>query len=256
MKAKKIIMFMVWMLVFVGVVYVVVRAGSVRDKVACGNYTIRIEVDYGADTILYPADIEKIMLEHDSIIGKPFNEIDIYMLESILKEHPYISEVIVFGDASETLHFTVAQRTPIVRIINKLNETFYLDETGKAMPVPERTGTSARLITVSGNINISREQAFSDTLKNVWDDLLTCVKYINQDTFLKSQTGQIYIDKEGSYLLIPVIGNHIIILGNPENPEIRMERLKILYKQGMDEEKWKTYKTIDLRYKNQIICKK
>ena len=123
-------MFMVWMLVFVGVVYVVVRAGSVRDKTACGNYTIRIEVDYGADTILYPADIEKIMLEHDSIVGKPFNEIDIYMLESILKEHPYISDVIVFGDASETLHFTVAQRTPIVRIINKLNETFYLDETG------------------------------------------------------------------------------------------------------------------------------
>jgi cell division protein FtsQ len=124
------------------------------------------------------------------------------------------------------------------------------------MPVPERAETSARLITASGNINISREQAFSDTLQNAWDDLLTCVKYINQDAFLRSQTGQIYIGDESLYLLIPVIGNHIIIFGEPENTENQLERLKIFYKQGMDEEKWKTYVSLDLRYKNQIICKK
>jgi len=100
------------------------------------------------------------------------------------------------------------------------------------------------------------EQALSDTLNHKWNALLTCVKYINGDTFFKNQTGQIYIENKNHYLLIPVVGNHVIILGAPEHPESRLERLKIFYQKGMDEEAWESYRSIDLRYKNQVICKK
>jgi cell division protein FtsQ len=253
MKAKKIILFIFWLLVFVGVIYVVVRAGSIYDKIACEKCTIQVKVN-NPDTLLYSSDIKKIMMEHDSIMGKPYQEIDLFTLEVILKDHPYISEVTVFGDKSETLHITATQRVPVVRIINSNNESFYLDETAHAMPV--RMGISAHVITVSGNIDITLEQALSDTLKNVWDMLLNCVKYINNDTFLRNHIGQIYVEDENTYLLIPVIGNHTIVLGTPDQPEKRLERLKIFYQKGMNEEGWKTYKTIDLRYRNQIICKK
>ena len=251
MKAKKILLFIFWLLVFVGVVYVVVRADSVREAMTCKKYAIHVKVANTADTLFYPADIETIVLAHDSIIGKPYNEIDVYAIETALRANPYISDVNIYGNLLGTLHITATQRIPIVRIINKKNESFYLDEAAHAMPV--RLGISANVITVSGGIEMSREQALSDTLKHEWDALLSCIKYINNDTFLKSQIGQIYVENQDSYILIPVIGNHKIILGTPEQPEKRLERLKIFYQKGMDEEKWENYRAIDLRYKSQVI---
>jgi len=254
MKVKKILLFIFWLAVLVGVVYVGVRAGAVRDKMACEKYAIKVIVAHDSDTLLYPSDIEEIILKHDSITGKPYNEIDMYALETILKEHHYISDVLIYGDLPGTLQITATQRTPVVRIINKYNESFYLDKEAHAMPV--RLGISTNVITVSGNIEMTRAQALSDTLKHEWNALLSCVEYISNDIFLKNQIGQIYVENKNSYLLIPVIGNHVIILGTPEHPENRLERLKIFYQKGMDEEAWKSYKTIDLRYKNQIVCKK
>jgi cell division protein FtsQ len=254
MNAKKIILFIFWLAVFVGVVFVLVRAGAVRDKIPCEKYTIQVKVTHAADTLFYPADIEEIILKHDSITGKPYNEIDLFMLEAILRENPYISDLLIFGDLPGTLQIMATQRTPVVRIINKHNESFYLDETAHAMPA--RLGISANVITVSGNIEMTCAQALSDTLNHEWDALLSCVKYISNDDFLKNQIGQIWVENEHSYLLIPVIGNHKIILGTPEEPENRLERLKIFYQKGMDEEAWETYKSIDLRYRNQIVCKK
>jgi len=247
-------LFVFWVAVFVGVIYVVVHAGSIRDKTSCEKYDIQVKVNDATDTLLYSVDIENIILKNDSIIGKPYNEIDVYTMETTLKEHPCISDVTIFGDMSNTLHITTTQRTPIVRIINKFNESFYLDETGQMMPA--RLGISTNVLTVSGNIDVSCQQPLSDTLNYDWNALLSCVKYINNDTFLKNQIGQIYVENKNSCFLIPVIGNHIIILGPPEHPETRLERLKIFYQKGMNEEGWKTYKTINLKYKNQIICKK
>jgi len=254
MKVKKIVLFIFWVLVFTGVIVVVGRAGAARDKMVCERYAIRVEVAHGADTMLYPADIEKVILKHDSIIGKPYNEIDMYALEAILKKQPYISDVAIFGNLPGTLQVSVTQRTPIVRIINRLGESFYLDETAHAMPV--RPGNPADVLIVNGNIDMTLEQALSDTLKHEWDALLNCVKQISGDTFLRNQIGQIYVENKNHYLLIPVVGNHVIILGTPEDPGKRLERLKIFYQKGMDEEAWKSYKSIDIRYKNQIICKK
>jgi len=150
MKVKRVILFIFWMAVFVGIVVVVVRAGAAHDKMVCERYAIRIEVAHAADTMLYFADIEEIILKHDSIIGKPYNEIDMYALETILKKQPYISDVSIFGNLPGTLQISVIQRTPIVRIINRFGESFYLDETAHAMPA--RLGKSANVLTVSGNI--------------------------------------------------------------------------------------------------------
>jgi cell division protein FtsQ len=238
----------------VGVIFVVVRAGTTRDKMACERYAIHVKVENTTDTLLYSSDIEEIMLHRDSIIGKPYNEIDVYALEDTLKKHRYVSDVNIYGDMLGTLRITATQRIPIVRIVNKYNESFYLDETAHAMPV--RLEDFANVITVSGNIDMNLEQALSDTLNHKWSALLSCVKYINGDAFLKNQIDQIYVKDSSFYLLVPVVGNHIVIFGMPEYPEKRLERLKIFYQKGMDEEKWENYKTIDLRYKSQVICKR
>jgi len=254
MKAKKIILFVFWLLVFVGVVYMVVRADAARDNMACEKYAVQVRVEHTADTLLYPVDIENIMLKHDTIIGKPYHAIDLYALEGVLKQQPAVSEVHIYGDMLGTLRITATQRVPIVRIIDALNQSFYLDETAQVMPA--RPGTSAHVITVSGNIGITRDQALADTLKQRWDALIACVKFINNDAFLRCQIGQIYIENENLALMIPVIGKHKIIFGSLEHPEKRLTRLKIFYQRGMDAEKWANYRSIDLRYKSQIVCKR
>jgi len=57
-----------------------------------------------------------------------------------------------------------------------------------------------------------------------------------------------------SFLSTP--DSYIIEFGNAENIEVKFNKLKIFYKEGLGHHKWSNYRKINLRYKNQIVCTK
>jgi cell division protein FtsQ len=64
----------------------------------------------------------------------------------------------------------------------------------------------------------------------------------------------VYVDKDLE--LIPRVGNHTIILGNVSDLQEKFNKLMIFYKEAMPKVGWNKYKTLNLKYKNQIVCKK
>ena len=60
----------------------------------------------------------------------------------------------------------------------------------------------------------------------------------------------------GEFTLIPKIGDQKILLGKVMDAGQKLERLKIFYREGMPYEGWRKYKTIDVRFAGQVVCKK
>ena len=87
-------------------------------------------------------------------------------------------------------------------------------------------------------------------------DLFKLVLTINDSKLWRSQFEQIYVNSKGDIELVPRVGNHIIELGSVENLNEKLENLEAFYKQGLSQYGWNKYRTISLKYKNQIVCTK
>jgi len=87
-------------------------------------------------------------------------------------------------------------------------------------------------------------------------DLFRLVQFINGSKFWKAQIEQIYINQKKEIELVPRVGNHTIILGSVDDLREKFENLEAFYEQGLSKYGWNKYKTINLKFKNQIVCTK
>jgi cell division protein FtsQ len=60
-------------------------------------------------------------------------------------------------------------------------------------------------------------------------------------------------DQSWEFEMIPVVGNHIIKLGNGQDIAQKFNRLFIFYKEVLSRTGFNKYKTIDVRYAGQVI---
>jgi len=73
---------------------------------------------------------------------------------------------------------------------------------------------------------------------------------------LKIQIEQIYVTKNREYEFVPKVGRHIIIFGGIENMNEKFKKLLVFYHQGINNAGWNTYKSINLKFENQVVCSK
>jgi len=80
--------------------------------------------------------------------------------------------------------------------------------------------------------------------------------YLKKDTLWDAQIEQLFVDANHDIELIPRVGNQRILLGNADSLEVKMKNLLAFYKKAMPQVGWDTYKTINIKYTNQIVCEK
>jgi len=165
-------------------------------------------------------------------------------LEQAVELNPMVQEAEVFYTIEGNLGALVTQRTPILRVVNGL-ESFYLDEHGKKMPL-------------SGNYS-SRVPIISDLYeKEVSADLTQMAIKIKNDPFLQKQIIAIKQD-EGvvkQFELFTRVGNQTIEFGTIQNFDEKKKKLKAFYQNALNSNTLEVYDTINLKFKNQIVCSK
>lgn len=231
----------------------------------CKN--VVISIDYGAaDVLITKKDVDSIVLKTAGMIkGKPLGYINTGSIEQSIRKQPYVANVSVFENNEGTLFIYVHQREPLLRIINNKYESFYLDESGYLLPV--NPNFSARVLVANGFINDSYMKnpayrvnilALSDSI--FYDSRLTnlykLAMYISHDSFLKTQIDQIYVNELDEFELIPKIGNHVIMLGNADDLDDKFRKLFAFYRLGLNKIGWNKYNTINIKFKNQVVCSK
>jgi cell division protein FtsQ len=71
--------------------------------------------------------------------------------------------------------------------------------------------------------------------------------------------GQVYLEADGDFILIPLLGEQQIVFGQARSTEEvsdKFERLKHFYKEALPHEGWNKYIEISVKYEGQIVCRK
>jgi cell division protein FtsQ len=80
--------------------------------------------------------------------------------------------------------------------------------------------------------------------------------FLKNNDFWDSQIEQIYVNESNQLELVPRVGNHIILIGSSDDLAVKMNKLMIFYKEGINKTGWDKYSQINLKFKDQVICTK
>jgi cell division protein FtsQ len=209
----------------------------------------------GESDFIKEKDIKEIVkraFEADLSMAK-VGQVDVKRVEAILEKDPFIENAESFIDASSNLNIKITQREPILRVIDNNGLNYYLDKLGTRMPLSKYFSVRVPIVTgaVPPHVN-----DFLERKKYGLKDVFLLVQRLNADPFFAPMIQQIIVDASGEFTLIPILGDQKIRIGTLDNLDEKLERLKTFYKEAMPYEGWKTYRTISVKYKNQIVCKK
>ena len=251
---NRIIEIIVWIILTAGVVVLLSFVNTEHKKTKCLSFDISI--DYGKDNydVFLTANEVKDWIYHitDTLTGQPITNIDIELIENEIKNIPYVADADVYMTMNGKISCEIKQRKPLMKIINSYGESYYMDYEQSIMPLSSKH--SARVLIVNGNIN----HKLRDTIKNnsIINKIYTFAKTISKDEFYKAQIEQVFVNNKNEIELIPKVGSHLIIFGKIENVDEKLEKLKLFYTKGIKKKGWNNYKTINLKYRNQIVCTK
>ena len=185
--------------------------------------------------------------------GTPLNNIDIERLERVLREDPFISNADAYVDAGSVINIRIAQREPVLRVIDNNGLNYYLDKNGVQMPISEHF--TARVLVATGSIP-PYVPNFLEREKHLLKDVFKLAGRIMEDDFFAPLIEQLYVSNRGEMTLIPKVGDQKILLGRIFRVDEKLENLKIFYKQGVPYEGWRKYKTYNLKYKGQVVAER
>ena len=218
----------------------------------------RVEVTLKSSTkekLIAKTDIIKYLnksLNKDLEI-ETIEKIEITKIEKLLDQSKFIKNSDVFLDSKNNLHIFCTLRDPIVRIVRNNSKDFYLDVEGESIPISKRA--TVRVPIVSGhlkNIDISKINEESNLLNKIWN----ISKKINSDEFLKALIEQMYIDEKSELTLIPKLGRQEIEFGEWAQINDKLDKIKTIYKTGMNGAAWNKFEKINLNWEGQVVITK
>ena len=122
--------------------------------------------------------------------------------------------------------------------------------------MPVSSNFTANVLVANGNIREPFSGRLDTLITKIGRDLYKTALFIKKDTLWNAQIEQIYVDERNDMELIPRVGNQRIILGNADSLEVKMNNLLAFYKKAMPKVGWDTYKTINIKYTNQVVCER
>jgi cell division protein FtsQ len=185
--------------------------------------------------------------------GIPMEDLDLPEIEKTLESDPFIQNADVYVDNRNKIHLEIEQRKPVLRIIDNNGLNYYLDAQGHKVPVSRHF--TSRVTVATGHIP-PYSQDFLTLEKSRLKDLHFLNQRILQDPVFAPMIEQISVDTKGEFTLVPKLGDQLIKMGNGEDLDGKFRRLTAFYKEAMNRAGWNTYKTVDVRFKNQVVCVK
>lgn len=243
--------------VFILLGFVVWSVNKRESSLSEGLEIVVEPLAYGRN-LLTIGDIKKIIQRsfvYDLTEEKvPLGKLKVGEIEKVLEKEPFVLDAEVYVDAKNQLYVHVTQRTPILRVIDQDNKTYYMDKTGRQMPMSDHS--TARVLIATGEIPPYTPDFQDPKKKHFLKKMFDLTEYIRQDEFLNPMIEQIYVNRNEEFTLIPKVGRQKIIFGKYEDVEDKFKRLELFYEEGMSREGWQKYKTINLKYRRQVVCEK
>ena len=243
-----------WVIIAAGILVLVSFIEAEHKKTTCKSFEISIDYE-NEDPLISVDEIKKNIYESfDTLIGKRLIDINLVQIENMVNEIDFVSNADVYTTINGSMNISVTQRKPIVRIVNNSNHSYYIDQSGEI--IPTNPGFPSRVLIASGFIKDNYSDTLSVLNNSKLAEIYQLASYIQDDPLLKIQIEQIYVSKNREYEFVPKVGRHIIIFGGIENMEEKFRKLVVFYHQGINNAGWNKYKSINLKFENQVVCSK
>jgi cell division protein FtsQ len=202
-------------------------------------------VEFVNTTNLYVSyeTVNKMLIENGKqlkTIGK--DKVFLNALEDVLNKHDMIETSEVFVSINGVLKAVVTQRTPIARVFSE-EGSYYIDSKGNKMPLSGIQ--TARLPLVLGEITTANEKEIYDLL---W--------LIYNDDFLKKNITGIEILPSGSLKMTNRNYNYEIEFGKTVEIARKFDNYKAFFQKAVHDTLIDTYKIINLKFTQQVVCTK
>lgn len=221
-----------------------------EEKGVCRDYSISIS---GTENELFiDRDDVELLLKKEaggSLKGKKLAALNLQALETELEKSKWILDAVLYVDKQDVLHVHVDEREPVARIFTAQGSSFYIDRNGERLPLSDKV--SARVPVFTGVPDV-KKLSYADSV--LWNRITAAADYIRKDPFWMAQVAQIEITPDRQFEMIPVVGNHVVKMGDGSAIDRQFTRLLIFYKEVLRKTGFDTYKVINVQYKGQVVA--
>jgi len=207
---------------------------------------VKVIFENGDNLFVSYETVNKLLIQKlESNYNQSKENINLNNLEQFLRSNEMIENAEIFLTLSGELGAIITQRTPVLRVANE-TETYYYDKLGVKMPLSDNY--SARVPITTDTISGQGEL-----------DIIILSNIIRNDDFLRKQiigVDQVKESPNNQFELQTRIGDQRIIFGDLSRMEEKIAKLKVFYQKMMLDSTINNYKSINLKFHNQIVCEK
>lgn len=228
-----------------GVVILAFLVSFSAQRHACKEIKdIKIKIDHESGTYFVNDSLVRILIDGNKLKVSeiPLGNIDISEVEETLNKSSFIKKSEVFQNINGEMLVNITQETPVARVITGEDEYYLTKELTK---IPLSNLYSAEVMLVGGEI-----------VEEDFEGLNELLKFIMADKLLKKHIIAVKKQQPNSFILLVNKGDYIIEFGELKNFDKKFEKLKLFYNQYLGKVGMNYYKTINLKFNNQIVATK
>lgn len=184
-----------------------------------------------------------------ALIGQVTKDLDLEQLELFLEEDPFVSQADLYVSFDGSLHVSIVQNEPLLRVHHRTGSDYYLGPKGEILPLSKHS--VARVPVLTGDVRPFKLAVRDSVAMEVYRLAVA----LSKDELYHPLIEQIEV-RNGSYTLVPKFGTASVTLGSLDHLEEKLARFKTYLKVGAPEVGWEVYENIDLSYAKQVICRK
>lgn len=237
-----------------GIALIVLFAFTWRAKSTKKCAGIQIELKGNAPGMVFidEKEILKLINEQGVKVGTPIGEINLNKIEQSLLKTNWVNKSNLFIDNQQMLQVVIEQRIPIARIFTASGNSFYIDSVAQRLPLRQLSAVRLPIFT---NFPADQEK-LSKPDSILLRDILQFATTVHKDSFFMAQIAQVNIAASGDFEIVPTLGDHIVLIGNVEHLEDKLNRLYTFYKKVWVPSGINAYEVIDARFDHQIVALK
>lgn len=232
-----------------GILVLLIAAIRVREHKTCQGYAIKIKGDK-QKWFIDENNVADLLKVNGVIKGRSLHRFDLSSMEAQMEKNPWIKNAELFFDNKQILRVKIEEREPVARIFTVSGNSFYMDSTGKQLPLSAKFSARLPVFTNYPSETI-RKKGMADSL------LLAHIKgvsnFLLRDSFWMAQIAQVDITEQRNFEMIPTVGNHVIEFGKGDDCEKKFARLLLFYQRVLNKTGMDTYKRLNIQYDKQVI---
>jgi cell division protein FtsQ len=251
-KWQKIVINILWSIAAAALIVLFVVSWKAKSEKQLTDIQVELVGESAQALFMDEIAIRSILNEQGVKAGIPIEKINLTQLEKFIEKTEWVKNAEFFINNKLVLEVKIEQRIPIARVFTASGTSFYIDNEGSRLPLKQLTVLNLPVFTGFPTDQPKLSRPDSVLLK----DVLFFAKTIQKDSFFMAQVAQVNIEPNGTFQMVPTLGDHLVLLGTVDQLEDKLNRLFTFYKKVWLGSGVNAYQYIDCRFNHQVVALK